>query len=105
MAMLGPTTYHKEIRFWAEARSAVPVEVLPQVVDSVPTVLRLMVKAQIADHPDVRPLSWEEFFAKFDALGLTFVYDDGATGYNEILQIEERSPYLHPANRPANLQN
>ena len=43
--------------------------------------------------------------SKFDALGLTFVYDNGATGYNEILQVEEKSPYRHSAYRPENLQN
>ncbi len=105
MAIVGPTTNHKEIRIWAESKSALPVEVLPQIVDSVPAVLRLMFPVQIEHCSEARPISWEEFFAKFDALGLTFVYDDGATGYNEILQIEEQSPYRHSVYRPANLQN
>lgn len=105
MAIMGPTTDHKEIRLWAESRFAVPVEVLPQVVDSIPAVLRLTLKARIEHCLDLKPISWEEFFVKFDALGLTFVYDNGTTGFNEILQIEEKSPYRHSVYRPANLQN
>ena len=37
----------------------------------------------------VRQISWEEFL-KYDALGLTFVYGDDATGSNEILKIKEK---------------
>ena len=47
----------------------------------------------------------KSFLPKFDALGLTLVYDDGATGDNELLQTAEKSPYRHPVFRPANLQN
>jgi len=54
---------------------------------------------QAADLANVHLISWEEFFVKFDGLGLSFVYDDEPTGYNEILQIEENSPYLHPSHR------
>ena len=105
MAMKGPTTNHEEIRCWAEARSAVPVEVLPRTVDSEPALLRLMIAAQAEDQSGVQIISWEEFFLKFDALGLTFVYADDSTGHNEILQIEEKSPYRHPVYRSANLVN
>lgn len=105
MAITGPTTDHYEIRHWADLHSAVPVEVLPVIVNSEPAVLRIMRKEQASDIPNVLVISWDEFFCKFDALGLTFVYDDGSTGYNEILQIEEKSPYRHPVYRPAGLQN
>lgn len=93
MAIAGPTTDHKEIKRWAESKNAVPVETLPHVVDSEPASLRFMLLAQVPDHSDVRRISWEEFFVKFDNLGLTFVYDDDSTGYNEILQVEEKSPH------------
>jgi hypothetical protein len=105
MAIAGPTNNHDEIRMWAESRSAVPVEVLPLVVDSIPALLQIMLKEQAKDHPNVLVIGWEEFFCKFDALGLTFVYDDAATGYNEILQKEELSPYRHPEYRAASLAN
>ena len=93
MAIAGPTTNHKEIRRWAERKNAIPVEMLPHMVDSEPALLRFMLSAQLQDHPDVRRISWEDFFAKFDGLGLTFVYDNDSTGYNEILQIEASSPH------------
>ena len=46
---------------------------------------------------DLRVLPWDEFFLKFDELGLTFVYNDDSTGWNELLQREEASPYRSPA--------
>jgi len=105
MPVIGPTTDHKEIRFWAELNRAVPTEVLPQRLDHVPAELRLMLADQARAMPWVRVITWEEFFIKFDGLGLSFVYDDDAPGYNEILQIEEKSPYRHPSHRPQNLHH
>lgn len=105
MAIIGPTTNHKEIHRWAESQSAVPAEVLPHIVDSEPALLRFMLKAQIRDHLNIREISWEEFFAKFDALGLTFVYDNELTGYNEILQREDESAYRHPEHLPRTMQH
>ncbi len=96
MRMGGPTTDHGVIRHWAEANQALPVEVLPSHVDSLPTVLHVMLPAMVRDRPDVRVMTWEEFFVKFDLMGLTFVYDEDSTGYNELLQVEERSPYRSP---------
>jgi hypothetical protein len=91
MPMIGPTSNHKEIRVWADRNSAIPAEVLPHHIDGEPALLRLMLAAQVEDHADLRAISWEEFFLKFDSLGLALVYDDQASGYNEILQIEESS--------------
>ncbi len=93
MAIAGPTTDHYEIKNWAEVHRAVPTEILPDTVDAVPAQLRLMVAEQAKKTAQIRILSWEEFFSKFDELGLTFVYDSESTGYNEILQREEASPY------------
>lgn len=66
---------------------------LPRIVDSEPVTLRLMLDEQASNHLNVRHISWDEFFLKFEALSLTFVYDDDSTGYNKILQIEEQFPY------------
>ena len=96
MAIVGPTTYHPEIRRWAESQDAVPVEVLPGFVNGEPALLRLMRLAQVTDRANVRVVSWEDFFAKFDALRLSFVYDDDSTGYNEILQREEPTTQRRP---------
>ena len=96
MPTLGPTTDHHEIRHWAEANGAVPTEILPQIVDSVPTQIRLVLKGSAGQDATRRTITWEEFFAKFDQLGLALVYDGDSTGYNELLQIEARSPYRNP---------
>ena len=93
MAIVGPVTDHAEIRRWADANHAVPTEVLPHEVDSEPAIIRLMIAEQAKDPKDVRLIEWEEFFLKFDSLGLSLVYDDDSTGYNEILQTEEKSAY------------
>ena len=76
MAVIKPITDHDEIRHWAESHSAVPIEVLPLIVDGEPAVLRLILKEQAGDHTNTRVIEWEEFFLKFDAMGLSFVYDD-----------------------------
>ncbi|WP_263385629.1 hypothetical protein [Granulicella arctica] len=102
MSISGPTTNHNEIRIWAESWKVVPTELLPHVLDHEPAELRMMLGEQARDRVDVKMLTWEEFFLKFDSLGLAFVYDDERAGYNEILQIEEKSPYRHPRYRIAN---
>ena len=101
MPVIGPVTDHAEIRRWANTNNAVPTEVLPHEIDSEPALIRLMLAEQAKDRSDVRLIDWEEFFLKFDSLGLSFVYDDDSTGYNEILQIEELSPYRKPEHKAA----
>ncbi len=64
-----------------------------------------MIAEQAEDRSGVLRISWEEFFFKFDALGLTFVYGDDATGYNQILQMEENPSIVSLVYRPANFQN
>ncbi len=104
MAVSEPTTDHLEIRHWAQKHNVVPVEVLPDHVDSEPATLRLVLLAQ-AKRSGLQEISWDEFFIKFDELGLTFVYDNDSTGYNEILQVESRSPYRHPEYRTDSLKH
>ena len=99
MATTGPTTDHEEIRGWAEQHQIVPVELFPHIVDHEPASLRLIFGRMAKDRKDLRPITWEEFFTRFDALGLTFIYDNDSTGQNEILQIENKSPYRNPEYR------
>ena len=89
----GPTTDHAEIRQWAEGKHAVPTEILPEHLNLEPTQLRIMLPQLAAERKDTRVLTWEAFFAKFDLLGLTFVYDNDSSGYNELLQIDAKNPY------------
>ena len=93
-----------EVRHGARKHNAIPVEVLPDHVDSEPATLRLLTPEQ-ARHPGHTVLSSDQFFVKFDELGLTFVYDEDTTGYNELLQGESRSPYRHPSPRSGPASN
>lgn len=68
MAVKGPTSDHGEILSWAQSNAAVPVEVLPAIVDSVPPLLQLMRKERITQRSKIRIISWEDFFAKFAGL-------------------------------------
>jgi hypothetical protein len=105
MPIVGPTTDHSEIRYWAKKHHAVPAEILPQIMNHEPMVLRMMLPQMAADRKDVRVLTWEEFFAKFDLLGLTFVYEDNNSGYNELLQIDSRNPYRSSLDQPIDPHN
>jgi hypothetical protein len=105
MPIGGPTVDHGEIRAWAERHGVVPTEILPCHVDHEPTLLQLMVAREVRDRPDVRMISWNEFFLRFDMLGLAFVYDDSREGYNELLQRDELAPHIghgYRRERPSN---
>ena len=105
MATAGPTTNHDEIRGWAEQHQIVPVELFPHMVDHEPSSLRLLPRRAAKERKDLLPLSWDDFFTRFDALGLTFVYDDDSTGANELLQIESKSAYRNPAYTPVKMEH
>ncbi len=105
MPVAGPTTSHFEIRHWAATKNLVPAEIVEHSIDHNPAILQLLPFAQVSAHKELRSLTWEEFFIKFDALGLAFVYDNDSSGYHEILQIEEKSPYRHPEYRPVDIRN
>jgi hypothetical protein len=105
MPIAGPTTDHNEIQRWAAKHKAVPAEILPQNLDHEPLVLRIILPQMADDRKDIRVLTWDEFFAKFDVLGLTFVYDDNNSGYNELLQIDGRNPYRSSRNQPIDPHN
>ncbi len=89
--MVGPTTDHEEIKRWASARGAVPVEVQPRKFDSEPAILRFLFGDPTKFSGELKPITWEQFFALFDLMGLSLVYD-GDHRY-ELLQIEARSSF------------
>ena len=89
--MRGPTTEHGEIRRWAEETGASPVELSQQTFDCKPTMLSFIFGD--AGDENIRPISWESFFASFDLLGLALVYDGPDPTRYELRQIEERSAY------------
>jgi hypothetical protein len=105
MPIFGPTTDHREIRSWADRHKVVPTEMLPHRVDHEPSVLQLMFAKKAVSCPDVHMISWDEFFARFDVLGLAFVYDDEQGGYNELLQRDEKAPRIGEAYRREHMRN
>lgn len=91
--MRGPTTDHNEIQDWARRHHATPAEVLIRKFDGMPSVLRFLFDEEQEGTAEICPIEWEDFFARFDLLGLALVYDDSPNF--EILEIEDRAPYSH----------
>ena len=89
--MGGPTTDHQEIQSWAQAHNALPAEVLPRKFDGEPAILRFVFKHLPVQAEMFEQITWENFFALFDLMGLSLVYDGGSS--YELLQIEAKSVY------------
>ena len=89
--MRGPTCDHGEILAWAQRHLALPAEIVPRKFDSEPSILHFLFGNERGGTDEIRPISWEDFFARFDLMGLKFVYDDSP--YFEILQDHSFSPY------------
>lgn len=84
--IVGPTADHREIRRWAERHDAVPAEIRLYKFDSQPSVLHFLFGPAKGGTAELRPISWEDFFARFDLMGLAMVFDE--TPFFEILQVE-----------------
>jgi hypothetical protein len=101
MALSKTTQDHDEIRNWAEARGAVPAEVASTHTKSGPGILRF----HFPDAPNqkdgnLREISWEDFFKKFDDANLELVYQektaDGQTSnFNKLVHPEEEEHSAH----------
>lgn len=96
MPILGPTTDHQIIRGWAELNGRIPAELMPSHVNGVPAEVKLVKPSETVSGGPLKTMPWADFFSKFDQLGLEFVYDDDSSGYGEILQRDEYSPYRLP---------
>lgn len=77
MTLSKTTRDHDEIRRWAEARGAEPAEVASTHRDSEAGILRFCFpKAPNRKDDNLRQISWEEFFQKFDENHLEMVYQE-----------------------------
>ena len=72
--MEGPSTDHDVIRRWAERHSASPAEIKPRKFDGEAAVLWFLFKSGGTE--DICSITWEDFFARFDLLGLKLLFDD-----------------------------
>lgn len=96
------TTDHEEIRRWAEERGAQPSEVARTERNGETGMIRL-------DFPgysgagSLKPISWEEWFQKFDDSGLALVYQERTAGgqrsnFNKLIGRETAEARAHGAN-------
>lgn len=67
------TRDHQKIRAWAEARGARPAHVADTGSEDDPGILRLDFEPADAA---LEPISWDEFFEKFDEADLSVLYQD-----------------------------
>ena len=73
------TTSHEKIKKWAEARGGKPATV-KGTGNGEPGLLRIDFPGYRGKH-SLEPISWEEFFAKFEEKNLAFLYQEKtATG-------------------------
>jgi hypothetical protein len=68
------TTDHDEIRRWAEERGGRPALAVEQ--QDQPLGLRIEFPEDRDQSDGLLPISWEEFFRKFDEQNLVFLYRD-----------------------------
>ncbi len=69
------TKDHDEIFAWAMEHDAVPAEVRRPTFDHQPTALRFLSGEAKSGTPELCPISWEDFFARFDLMRLAVVFD------------------------------
>jgi hypothetical protein len=67
------TTDHKKIRKWAEERGGRPATVAGTAAEDEVGVLRLDFEPE---DEELEPISWDEFFEKFERERLAFLYQD-----------------------------
>ena len=91
-----PTSDHAKILAWADRHFATPAEVRTRVFDSQPSVLRFLFNDLRNGTPDLRPISWDDFFARFDLLKLSLLLDE-APGF-EFIEVERPNIYRQLAN-------
>ena len=91
-----PTADHAKILDWAQRHKAIPAEVRTRVFDSQPSVLRFLFNDLRKGTPDLRPITWEDFFARFDLLHLSVLLDEAPAF--EFVEVEQPNPFRLPAN-------
>ena len=77
MALSKTTQDHDEIKAWAEERGGKPAEVAGTEGKDGAGIIRLEFPGAVhANDSNLAEISWDDFFAKFDASGLALVYQD-----------------------------
>ncbi len=68
------TTDHQKIKRWAEERQGRPAAVRASEREGDPGILRIQFSEESGDN--LEQISWDEFFDKFEASELAFLYQD-----------------------------
>lgn len=70
------TTDHETIRRWVEERDGEPAHVEATADDETVGILRLQFPDTERDHDEIKPITWDEFFEKFESENLALVYQE-----------------------------
>lgn len=86
------TSDHDEIRQWAEERGGTPARVVGTGHTEDPGLLRIDFPGYSGESR-LEPISWDEFFDKFEESNLAFVYQDetrdgGQSRFNKLISRE-----------------
>jgi hypothetical protein len=68
------TTDHKKIQKWAEERNGRPATVAATQAKNGAGILRIDFEPK--DEPELKRISWSDFFKKFDEAKLAFLYQE-----------------------------
>jgi len=88
-ADLRTTRDHFEIRSWAAHHDGVPAEIMGMSFDGAPNILHFLFGNERSGSVEIQPISWDDFFAQFDVLGLSVMVDDNSSQF-EIVQVEKK---------------
>ena len=77
--MYASTSDHAAIKAWALKNKAVPAEITPRKFDDDAAILHFIFGRAKDGSPEIVPITWETFFAQFDILNLTMIFDDSPT--------------------------
>lgn len=100
MSTLSKTTHnHDDIRKWAEARGGKPTHVKGTGGKDDPGILRIDFPGYSGEGK-LEPISWEEFFEKFDEQNLALVYqektaDGKQSNFNKLVSREREEDSKH----------
>jgi hypothetical protein len=85
------TTDHDEIRRWAEERGGVPARVARTGGQADPGIIRLDFPGY-GGEASLQPISWDEWFRRFDESELALIYDETTRGqksnFNKLVRRE-----------------
>jgi hypothetical protein len=94
------TTDHETIRHWVEERDGGPATVRRTSRRGDPGILRIDFPGYLGEET-LEPISWDEFFVKFDESGLAFLYQEetangGTSRFSKFLKRDDIFAGDHP---------